>query len=658
MKQLLLLTIISLLKYIITQDIDALISQVESDVILIRDAYEANFKTRCSSATTCSYHSCASAAPPGRTCNLKFVTTECEKCWKPAGLLLNDFPSIKLADVYSPRVSDTDEYVKEVVKTGQSINTTFQSIATRNPDFYKWMYVGTSNGAWISYPGSVYCDKYDNRYRPWYVGAATGAKNFILVLDFSGSMQNENREDSLKSAVKLLLGTLVNADWVGIVTFSTTAKPYSTALVRATKENIDKLIAYIMGFNSSGGTNFSDAFQKTNDMIRDTVADENGSPCKTFIMFLTDGTPTEGVTDPTTLLTMIDNLTYLKTATIFAYSLGSSASIDIPQKIACMRNGIFESVLSSDELSLKMNSYYVTLSLGMNVAKPLWVEPYIDAQGLGEMSTCSIPIYDRTVSPYRLLGVAGIDIIMGDLYKLMPDQAAVKKKLLIKSVNACTSQSLNACQMNSLRATGSKCTGVDSSCTPIQVNFDQCSSSVTNAFCNTLKLVSITSTSSSSTADKPIEICCGTETCSTGGIIGGVIGGVIGLFIIIFVPVYLKVCKPKADAEREANSGNSNSGNSGNVAVNVQPNPTNTQNIQMGNVGLSGGYVNNSNINQGQSYGAYVNPNTNYNVNPNTNYNANADFNPSLNVNANVQVNQGMEYNFGGQGGAPIGPAA
>ncbi len=145
------------------------------------------------------------------------------------------------------------------------------------------MYFGSSNGAMFTYPGTITCKRFDNRYRPWYIGAATGANNFHLVLDFSGSILNENREESLKIAVKLLLGTLVNADWVGLVTFNSFAKPYLPKLVRATKKNIEKIQSYVEGLISSGKTNFSDAFDKTDDMIKNTVADENGSPCKTFL---------------------------------------------------------------------------------------------------------------------------------------------------------------------------------------------------------------------------------------------------------------------------------------------------------------------------------------------------------------------------------------
>lgn len=43
--------------------------------------------------------------------------------------------------------------------------------------------------AYWSSTGGV-CNDYDPRYRPWYVGATTGAKNLILVMDTSGSMRN------------------------------------------------------------------------------------------------------------------------------------------------------------------------------------------------------------------------------------------------------------------------------------------------------------------------------------------------------------------------------------------------------------------------------------------------------------------------------------
>ena len=76
-----------------------------------------------------------------------------------------------------------------------------------------------------------------------------------------------------------------------------------------------------------------------------------------------------------------------------------------------------------------MNSYFFALSLGIETKTPVFVEPYEDAHGLGLMTTCSLPVYDRTGDTPFLIGVVGIDIMMKDLYDIS-DAATVKKKLI------------------------------------------------------------------------------------------------------------------------------------------------------------------------------------------------------------------------------------
>ncbi len=46
------------------------------------------------------------------------------------------------------------------------------------------------------------CDEYDPRYRPWYTIAASGAKNVIILLDKSRSMQDNGQFAKAKNAVK------------------------------------------------------------------------------------------------------------------------------------------------------------------------------------------------------------------------------------------------------------------------------------------------------------------------------------------------------------------------------------------------------------------------------------------------------------------------
>jgi len=201
-------------------------------------------------------------------------------------------------------------------------------------------------------------------------------------------------------------------------------------------------------------------------------------------MFLTDGTPTSGIIIEEELKHFIDNLYFIKKAIIFAYSLGPNSLSNIPQSIACMRNGIFEWIQDVNELYLKLNSYFVILSLGMDISKPLWVEPYIDASGLGEMTTCSIPVYDRSVTPFIFLGVIGIDVLVDEFYKTESSREVIQNILISKSMSACVNSNISECQINTIREDKFKCSTSNQSCNKIKIIWDICPNTLNNIFCN------------------------------------------------------------------------------------------------------------------------------------------------------------------------------
>jgi len=172
--------------------IDNLINTVELDVINLTKEIENTFANRCNTAnsTKCLYLTCSSDFPRA-SCVSSFETKYCESCPKESrGLLLNKETSIKLANVYQPETNPDDIEVRELIYAGINLPSMFQTMHDNNKNLYKWMYYGSRAGSFHVYPGQNTCDKYDNRFRPWYIGAATGAKNFIMILDISGSMQN------------------------------------------------------------------------------------------------------------------------------------------------------------------------------------------------------------------------------------------------------------------------------------------------------------------------------------------------------------------------------------------------------------------------------------------------------------------------------------
>lgn len=61
------------------------------------------------------------------------------------------------------------------------------------------------------------CQKYEPRFRNWYVVASAGPKNVILILDISGSMVEKNRLSIMKEAAKSVLETLTFADYFSVI---------------------------------------------------------------------------------------------------------------------------------------------------------------------------------------------------------------------------------------------------------------------------------------------------------------------------------------------------------------------------------------------------------------------------------------------------------
>lgn len=190
-------------------------------------------------------------------------------------------------------------------------------------------------------------------------------EKYCFDVDISKSMVNEDKLNLLKNVFGAILKTLISNDWIGIVIFSTKADLYLPKMVRATKANIENLIDYIKNLQVIGGTNYADAFQAANDLLKNSFNQGSLSGCKTYLIFLTDGIPQTGISEKSSLIQFIDNLQYLKNSVVFSYILGSKPNVDIPKAISCLRKGYTETISNLNDLSTKLNSYFQTISIHM-----------------------------------------------------------------------------------------------------------------------------------------------------------------------------------------------------------------------------------------------------------------------------------------------------
>ena len=145
---------------------------------------------------------------------------------------------------------------------------------------YGKAYIGTNLGSFRSYPSTRQidpdtglCPEYDPRFRPWYVAATSGAKNVILMIDVSGSMDGD-RLDIAKDAAISVVNTLSNSDFVGVLSFASNANTvYTEKITRATTEVKEQIIEKINSLSALGQTNYQAAFSKGFSLLNAATTD-------------------------------------------------------------------------------------------------------------------------------------------------------------------------------------------------------------------------------------------------------------------------------------------------------------------------------------------------------------------------------------------------
>ncbi len=111
-------------------------------------------------------------------------------------------------------------------------------------------------------------------------------KDVVIVLDQSGSMQGP-KWDQARGAVGYVLKHLNPQDRFNVIVFSTGMRIFAKSL--QTVDQASAAAQWVNGLNAEGGTDINGALTSALSMIDSTR--------QTTVLFLTDGVPTEGVTD-------------------------------------------------------------------------------------------------------------------------------------------------------------------------------------------------------------------------------------------------------------------------------------------------------------------------------------------------------------------------
>jgi Ca-activated chloride channel family protein len=176
------------------------------------------------------------------------------------------------------------------------------------------------------------------------------SKDVVFVLDTSGSMAGKKIEQARK-ALQFCAENLNEGDRFEILRFSTEVEPLFNALVPVTKENKAKATDFIKDLKAMGGTAIDEALKKALSL----ESNKEGRPI--VVVFLTDGMPTVGTTDPDQILKGVQEHNKDRRR-IFCFGIGTDVNTHLLDRIAEETRAFSQYVLPEEDIEVKVSNFF------------------------------------------------------------------------------------------------------------------------------------------------------------------------------------------------------------------------------------------------------------------------------------------------------------
>ena len=175
-------------------------------------------------------------------------------------------------------------------------------------------------------------------------------KDVLLVLDRSGSMEGEKFTQA-QEALRYVLGHLNPQDRFYVMAFSTGMERYASQLRPA--EEAGQAVRWVDTLGAQGSTDINRA------LLEAAAISDRERP--TYLIFLTDGLPTEGEVDSQKIL---DNFTAAAPSSLrlFAFGVGYDVDTFLLDSLAQTHHGATSYVLPGERIDELISAFYAKIS--------------------------------------------------------------------------------------------------------------------------------------------------------------------------------------------------------------------------------------------------------------------------------------------------------
>lgn len=193
--------------------------------------------------------------------------------------------------------------------------------------------------------------------------------NLGLVIDTSGSMLGKKLEQA-KAALEFCIQSIPEENYIYLLSFASDVNVFKDEPTLATSNIKAQAIEYIRNLEALGGTNINDALITAINALNKL---DNGFP--TYILFVTDGKPTVGVTNDEEIIKIVREKNN-RNIKIFVLGVGNELNSLLLDSIANDNNGAIEYISESEDIEIKISSLY------SKIINPILTNPEIYFEGI------------------------------------------------------------------------------------------------------------------------------------------------------------------------------------------------------------------------------------------------------------------------------------
>ena len=176
------------------------------------------------------------------------------------------------------------------------------------------------------------------------------AKDVMLVLDVSGSMEGEKVEQA-KRALRFVLERLNPSDRFNILAFNDTIDTFDETLQSA--EVADEAGDFVDELTADGGTNINEALLEALRLLPGERPE--------LVIFLTDGQPTVGIQDLDAIVGNVSDAVSTSTR-LFVFGVGDDVNTDLLDTLAQENRGVSQYVRPTEDIAAAVSSFYEKVS--------------------------------------------------------------------------------------------------------------------------------------------------------------------------------------------------------------------------------------------------------------------------------------------------------